>query len=198
MATKSGKMMTYLVRLLPINSDNSLIKFSFMTMWQTETIISLLPQCIWPPILQDGGITWGVHSHKVAWLLNYVILLYHVINHDQQIWQGGVTHNGELRPLQSHDPSVTCSCEVTWHLHKLCLLLHLINTWYNGDLLWGASNSHDHLNKSACEDMSQITYNILLPAEKVVTYHNRLQTLKSHNPLIMWFICSHVTTRKKS
>ena len=133
MATKSGKMMTYLLGLIPINSDNSLIKFSFVTMWQTETILSLLPQCIWPPILQDGGITWGVHSHKVAWLLNYVILLYHVINHDQQIWQGGVTHNGELRPLQSHDPSVTCSCEVTWHftyvMSSIALDQYVVQWW---------------------------------------------------------------------
>ena len=47
LATKLGTMITYLDRFLPLKSHDSLITWSYEITWQTETIISPIPQCLW-------------------------------------------------------------------------------------------------------------------------------------------------------
>ena len=54
MATKLGRMVTYLEGLTTIKSHNILITWSCKAMWQTKIIISLLPKCLWPQTCQDG------------------------------------------------------------------------------------------------------------------------------------------------
>ena len=51
MATKFGRMVTYLDGLLPIKSHDSLIMWSCKITWHTKIIISPLPQCSCPPKL---------------------------------------------------------------------------------------------------------------------------------------------------
>ena len=48
MATKLGRMVTYLEWLTTIKLHNTLIAWSCKAMWQTKIIISLLPNCLWP------------------------------------------------------------------------------------------------------------------------------------------------------
>ena len=48
---KIGRMITYLNVYLPIKPHHPLITWSFKITWRTKTIISPLPQCLWPPNL---------------------------------------------------------------------------------------------------------------------------------------------------
>ena len=50
-ATKLGVLITYLDGLLPIKSLDPLIVWSCQITWQTKSIISPIPQCLWPPNL---------------------------------------------------------------------------------------------------------------------------------------------------
>ena len=45
---KIGRMLTYLDEFLPIKSHHPLITWSCKITWQTKTILSPLPQCLWP------------------------------------------------------------------------------------------------------------------------------------------------------
>ena len=47
MATKISSMVTYLNGLLPIRSHDCFIAWSHKIMWQTKSIMSPLPQCLW-------------------------------------------------------------------------------------------------------------------------------------------------------
>ena len=47
MATKIGRMVTYIDRVLPINSHDHIITSSWEITCQTKNIISPLPQCLW-------------------------------------------------------------------------------------------------------------------------------------------------------
>ena len=51
MATKLGRVVSYYEGLLPIKSHNPLITKSCKIKWQTKTITSSMPQCLWPPNL---------------------------------------------------------------------------------------------------------------------------------------------------
>ena len=51
MATKHGRMMTYFEGFLTIKSHKTLTTWSSKVNWQTETIISPLPKCLWSPNL---------------------------------------------------------------------------------------------------------------------------------------------------
>ena len=57
MATKFGRMVTYLDGLLPIRSYNSVILWSCSIVWQTETIISPIQQSLWPQNLVRWWLT---------------------------------------------------------------------------------------------------------------------------------------------
>ena len=51
MATRLGRMVTFLDVLLPIKSHDSLIMWPCEITWQTKTTISPLSECLWPPNL---------------------------------------------------------------------------------------------------------------------------------------------------
>ena len=57
MATKLGRMVTYLEGLLPIKLHDPLIACSYKITYQTKTIISPLPQYLWPPNLAGLWLT---------------------------------------------------------------------------------------------------------------------------------------------
>ena len=63
MATKRGRKITYLNGLLPITSHDPLITWSCIT-WQTKTIISSLPQYLWP--LNLAGL-WLIMREFYPW-----------------------------------------------------------------------------------------------------------------------------------
>ena len=48
MATKLGRMVTYLDYFLPIESNDHIISWFCEISSQTKNILSVLPQCLWP------------------------------------------------------------------------------------------------------------------------------------------------------
>ena len=85
MATKLGRMVTYLEGLTTIKSHNILITWSCKAMWQTKIIISLLPKCLWPQTCQDGSSPWLAANHKVMQNFDHVVLSGHVTNKNHYI-----------------------------------------------------------------------------------------------------------------
>ena len=70
MATKRGRMMTYLERLLPIKSNGHINTWSCNITWQTKIIIYSLTQCLWQSILAGWGYTirsFHSWSHQIFW-----------------------------------------------------------------------------------------------------------------------------------
>ena len=56
--TKLGRMVTYLNGLLLLKSHNAFITWSCEITWQTETIMSPIPQCVWKPNLVTTCLQW--------------------------------------------------------------------------------------------------------------------------------------------
>ena len=69
MTTKLARMVTNPEELLPMLLD-PLVTWSWKVMWQTKTIISILTQCLQPPILGGVWLTTRVlpiKSRKILW-----------------------------------------------------------------------------------------------------------------------------------
>ena len=67
---KHGRMVTYLEGILLIKSVGDLITWSCKIAWQTKTILSPLPQCLWPPNMAGWWLTLsGSHppSYSTLW-----------------------------------------------------------------------------------------------------------------------------------
>ena len=62
MATKRGRVATDHEGLPPMKSHYPLITWFCEITWQTETLISLLSLCLWPP-----NFRWWAYAHKVTW-----------------------------------------------------------------------------------------------------------------------------------
>ena len=72
MASKLGRMRTYLAKLLPIKSHDARIMLSCEITWQIKTIISPLPQFLWPLSMAAWQLTWMgsyPYSHMNLWFL---------------------------------------------------------------------------------------------------------------------------------
>ena len=72
LTTKLGRMVSYLNGLLPIKSYEFLITWSCETTWKTKTIISIIPQCLWPPNLAGWWVTltgYYLKSYSTLWSL---------------------------------------------------------------------------------------------------------------------------------
>ena len=70
MASKLGRMRTYLAELLPIKSHDARIMLSCEITWQIKTIISPLPQFLWPLSVAAWQLTWMgsyPYSHLNLW-----------------------------------------------------------------------------------------------------------------------------------
>ena len=91
MATKLGRMVTYLHKFLPIKSHDLLFMWSSKITTQTKIIISPLPQCLWPRNLARWSfILMGsfLQNHMTLWL------------------HGPVRSHGKLKTLYLHYHSV--------------------------------------------------------------------------------------------
>ena len=98
MATKLGRMVIYLERLLPIKSHDHIITWSWKITWETKNI-SLLPQCLWAQNLAGWWLTlrssypcyftlWSSGIGKLRDKLKSLYLHYHnVFGH--KTWQDG-------------------------------------------------------------------------------------------------------------
>ena len=97
MATKLGRMVTYLECLPPIKVLIPLVTWSCKISWQTKTIIYPLPQCLWPPNLPVWWLTlrgsYHIVTRPLIRLLDHVIIwkilflhFYKTCGH--KIWQG--------------------------------------------------------------------------------------------------------------
>ena len=75
LATKLGRMLTYLEEFLLIRSDYPLIAWSCEITCQIKSFISPLPQCLWPPNFAGCDIQSGAPIHKVAWPFYHVVYL---------------------------------------------------------------------------------------------------------------------------
>ena len=73
-ATKPGTEVINHERLQLIKSSKLLIMWCCKVMWQTETITSPLPQCLWPQNLVGWWLTWTASTHKVTWSCNYMVM----------------------------------------------------------------------------------------------------------------------------
>ena len=146
MATKFSKMVIYLDWLLPIESHGPLIMWSCKITWQTKTIISSLPQCLWPPAWQNGNLPWWppAHSHMTLWSRGLVrprdnlksYFHYHSAYSHQ-------TRQADDLPWETSTHSVTPSfghVDLRDHVRKpLWFHYHSIyghKTWQDGELPW--------------------------------------------------------------
>ena len=117
MATKLGRMVTYLNGLLTIKSHYALVTWSCIIMWQTKIIISLLPQCLWPPNL----VEWWHYSEKLLtikfWSRGLAssrdkqisFYLYYKSAYDNQTWNDNFPW---WAPTMLHDPLITRPCKI--------------------------------------------------------------------------------------
>ena len=79
-ATKFGRIVTYLEGLLSIKSYKALISWPWKVTWQTKIIIYSLPEYLWPPNL-------------AVWLLNLMSsYLYVIWPFDDGVWPDHVTN----------------------------------------------------------------------------------------------------------
>ena len=74
MATKLGRIMTYLERLLARKSHVPLVMWSCKMTRQTKIIISPQPQCLWPRNLSWWWLRLRGSIFSFTWLLNHVVL----------------------------------------------------------------------------------------------------------------------------
>ena len=78
MATKLGRMVTYLDYLLPTKSNDHIITCFCEITWQTNTILSPLPQCLWP--------------YNLGRMMTYLVWLLPIKSHDNIItWSCKIT-----------------------------------------------------------------------------------------------------------
>ena len=120
MATKLGKMITYLDRLLLIKSHDPLISWSCKITLQNKTTISPLSERLWLPNLAgwyrsylDGPvpiksrhplITW---SCEITWQTKIFISI-------TVPTPNFASYLDMLLPIMSHDPLITWSSEIIW------------------------------------------------------------------------------------
>ena len=140
MATKFGRMMTYLDGLLPIKSHVPLITRSSEITWQNKTTMYQLSE-------QRLMGSWCAPAHKFIWPFDYVDLRDHVATWNYYMSTITVSLATKLGKLVTyheefasmlHYPLVPRSCEITWQTKTIISSLHNIyglKTRQNGGLL---------------------------------------------------------------
>ena len=141
MATNFCRMVTYINRFLPITSHDFLIPYSSKIMWQTKTIISPLPPCLWLLNFAKRRLTWRVsyvsccstlwprdlsrwRDKLKPFFVNYRNAYDRqtdLLKNSSTTWMSMaiklgimVTYNMELPSIKSHIPLITCSWNFTW------------------------------------------------------------------------------------
>ena len=109
-----------------------------------------------------------------------------------------VIYHKRLLPIKSHDPLIIWWCKITWQT-KTCLHYHGAcghQTWRDGNLSWWYLTHiitwhFDHLvledhvtNENHCITITTVPMATKLG--RMVTYLERFQHIKLHNPLTMW------------
>ena len=129
LTTKLSKMLDYIELLPPIESHKPSMMWSCKITWQTRSIISPLPQCLWPPNLVGWWLTlrfsytWSQKTlstrafKKLCDKLKPLYLHYHNA-YGYQIWQ-----NSDLPwRIPTHKVIwyfVSWSCEITWQIKPI-------------------------------------------------------------------------------
>lgn len=162
-------------------SHQSLAFWSSETIWQTKTIISLLPKWILPPNVPGWWLTWEALTHKVTWPLSQVILqdylntslklktlyLHYRIAYGKRTWSD--------HDIQQEDPMP----KVTWFFNHVVLLVYSINKLsYVSTCTSSMTTFHDKV----------VTYNWCLPPIKNITFKHVI--FWSFNCVIF---CGHMT-----
>ena len=123
MATKLGRMVTNLERLLPKKLLYPLVTWSSKVTWKTKTIISPPPQCLWLPSLSGWWIALRgsfpcystLWSRDLAKSLDKLKPFYSTATVPMATKPGRmVTNLEQLLPIMLLYPFVTWSCEITW------------------------------------------------------------------------------------
>ena len=140
MATKFGRMITYLDRFLPIKSHVPLITRSSEITWQNKTTMYQLSE-------QGLVGSWCAPAHKVIWPFDFVDLRDHVATWNYYMFTTIVSLATKLGKLVTYHvelasmllyPLVAWSCEITWQTKTIISSLHNIygpKTRQDGGLL---------------------------------------------------------------
>ena len=124
MATKLRRRVTYLDDLLPIKSHYNMIMGSCKITQQTNTIISPLPQCLWPANFTGWRLTlrdsdpqsqmmlWSRGLAKPCDKLNPLDLQHHSAHSNLTSQDTNLPWG--LLPIKSHNLLLTWSCKITW------------------------------------------------------------------------------------
>ena len=121
MATKLGRVVTYLEGLFSIKSYKAFITWPRD---KTKSIVSLLTEQLWPPNLAGWLVTLTAPTHKVTWPFDHVVLQDHMTNWNYYIFTTTVpmaakpgrmvTYLKELLAIKSFNALITWSRKVTW------------------------------------------------------------------------------------
>ena len=126
MHIKLGRVVTYYKGVAPIKSYDSLITWSFQITLQTRTIIYPLQQCLWPLNLAGWWLNMkSFHrDHMTNW--NHYILSV-TLPSTTKLDRVVKLLFKEPIFMQSYDPSITWSCEITCQTKTLFLQYHNTN-----------------------------------------------------------------------
>ena len=118
--------------------------------WQTKTIISSLPQCLWLPNLARWWLTLTVEGLLLSKSRHILIMclarssgklktyLHYLIAYGHQTWLSNELQWAWRAPAQkSHE----ISSEITWQIKYVISPFSRINDyqkWLASDILWGA------------------------------------------------------------
>ena len=149
MASKLGRLLTFLRRLLLTESHDPLITWSCEINWEIKDVLSSLPQCLWPPHWPGGDIQWRAPTHQITWYFSHVVswgqkwntlYLYFQLINDHQTLQV-VTYYEGFAPTKSYDSLNKWSRKAMWKIKKKNL--HYDNAYgqypsQDGNILQGA------------------------------------------------------------
>ena len=130
MASKFGRVVSYLEVLLPEKLHDLFTKYSSEFKWQAKTIISPQPQCLWPPkcstmvtylegllALKPHGplITWYC---KITWQTKTIMFSTTAVPMVTKLCRMVTL----FQALQSKKPDYSCvtwSCEIMWQIETI-------------------------------------------------------------------------------
>ena len=116
MATRPGRMITYLDGFLPLNLHDLLITWSFELTWEHKTIISPIPRSLKLGVMvtyfeglltmkpNNASITWSNKNHYTS---NTRVPL-------DISFARMITFLDVLQSIKPHDPLLTGPCKTTW------------------------------------------------------------------------------------
>ena len=135
MATKLGRVVGYYERILPVKSNDPLIRWLCSITWQAKTCLqchSAYGHQIW----QDGNLSWLALAHKITWYFNHLVLEDHLTNESHCIsittvpmttkLGRMVTYIERLQPIKSHDLESDGLTRFRDNLNNLYLHFHKI------------------------------------------------------------------------